>query len=173
LARYPWTLSSTSFSCESFDKDKTFSADCSISFASHITACATAACSKSPHSRTVKRTTSGSSSSHLSCSWYGFSFPPSSPHQPVHLIPNFYFIPGPIPTLQPPLSLLPARLRAHLLLVPPTSLNAHLALWSAHHHSTLSSLCPRRVLLGAYWHVARCGKRSRRMCSRPRRMVHS
>jgi hypothetical protein len=86
---------------------------------------------------------------------------------------NFYFTPGLLPTLQPPLSLLPARLRAHLLLVPPTSLNAHLAVWSAHHHSTLSSLCPRRLLLGAHWHVARCGKRSRRMCSRPRRMVHS
>ena len=149
-------------------KDKNLCADRYISLASHITACATAACSKNPHSRTVKRTTSGSSSSHLSCSWYGFL-----PSHPSPLIPNFCFISGPIPTLQPPLPLLPTRLRAHLFLVPPTSLDAHLALWSAHHHSTLSSLCTRCLLLGAHWHVARCGKRSRRMCSRPRRMVHS
>ena len=35
------------------------------------TACATVACSKSPRSRTVKRTTFGFSSCRLSCSWYG------------------------------------------------------------------------------------------------------
>ena len=101
--------------------------------------------------------------------------PPIPAHQPFHSIssPTFIFISGPIPTLQPPLSLLPARLRADLLLVPPTSLNAHLTLWSAHYHSTLSSVCPRCILLGTYWHVARCGKRSRRMCGRPRRMVPS
>ena len=149
-------------------RDNTFALTNIISFALHITACATAACSKSPHSRTVKRTTSGSSSSHLSCSWCGFSSRPMIP-----LIPIFIFIPGPIPTLQPPLSLLPARLRAHLLLVPPTSLDTHLALWSAHHHSPLSSICPCCVLLGAHWHVARCGKRSRWMCSWPRGLVPS
>jgi hypothetical protein len=150
-------------------KKKTISAD-HHHFPSHITACATAACSKSPHSRIVKRTTSGSSSCHLSCSWYGFTYLPS-PHSISS--PKFDSIAGPISTLQPPLSLLPARLRAHLLLVPQTSLDAHLALRSAHHHSTLSSLCPRCLLLGAHGHVARCGKRSRRMCSRPRRMVPS
>jgi len=102
---------------------------------------------------------------------------PVLPHLINHSIPShpqlFVSSPGPIPTLQPPFSLFPARLRAHLLLVPPTSLNAHLALRSAHHHSTLSSLCPRRLLLGDNWHVARRGERSRRMCSRPRRMVYS
>lgn len=98
-----------------------------------------------------------------------------SPDQPFHSISSPIFLfssPGPIPTLQPPFSLFPTRLRAHLLLVPPTSLNAHLALRTAHHHSTLSSLCPRRLLLGDHWHVARRGERSRRMCSRSRRMVH-
>ncbi len=50
------------------------------------TACDTAACSKNPHSRTVKQTTFGSSFSHPSCSWYGSpspSFSPS-PNKPFH-----------------------------------------------------------------------------------------
>src|SRR6266478_8901481 len=104
------------------------------------------------------------------------SFPPypSLPHKPLHPYPQlFSFIAGPISTLQPPLSLLPARLRAHLLLVPSAPLDAHLTFRPAHHHSSLPSLCPRRILLGAYGHVACCGKRSRRVCCGPRRMVHS
>ena len=39
---------------------------------------------------------------------------PIIPSHPQLLV----LVPGPISTLQPPLSLLPARLRAHLLLVP-------------------------------------------------------
>jgi hypothetical protein len=96
------------------------------------------------------------------------SLPPSP--SPFHSHP---FIPGPIPTLQPPLSLLPTRLRAHLLLVPPTPINAHITFRPADNHSTLPPFCTRGLLLGAHWHVARCGERSRWVCSGPRRVVHS
>ena len=133
------------------------------------TACATAACSKSPHSRTVKRTTSGSSSSPLSCSWYDLPLP-SLTHN--ILTQTFHLSPGLVPAIQPPLSLLPARLRAHLLLVAPAPLDAHLALWPAHHNRAVPSLCACRLLLGAHGHVARGGKRPRRMCGGPRRVVH-
>ncbi len=51
-----------------------------LTIVSLVSACATAACSKSPHSRIVKRTTSGSSFYHLSCSWYGLPPSPPTPH---------------------------------------------------------------------------------------------
>ena len=103
-----------------------------IYFASHITACATAACSKSPHSRTVKRTTSGSSSSHLSCSWYGFpSSTPFPPHRPFHLIsPTFWLFS--IPQGLSPLFNLPF-LSSPLAYVP-------IYFWSRRHPSTPISL---------------------------------
>ena len=94
--------------------------------------------------------------------------PLSYPLTQTILIPNL----GPVPALQPPLSLLPARLRAHLLLVPPAPLDAHIPFWPAHHHRAIPSLCPRRLFLGAHWHVARGGKRPRRVCSGSRRVVH-
>src|SRR6266850_6335402 len=79
---------------------------------------------------------------------------------------------GPVPALQPPFPLLPARLRPNLFLVSPAPHDAHIALRPAHHHRTLPPLCARRVLLGAHWHVARCRERPRRVRGRPRRMVH-
>jgi hypothetical protein len=85
---------------------------------------------------------------------------------------SFILSPGPIPAIQPPLSLLPTRLRAHILLVAPAPLDAHLAIWSAHHHRAVPSLCTRRLFVGAHGHVARGGKRSRWMCGGPRWVVH-
>ena len=84
-----------------------------------------------------------------------------------------YDISGPIPALQPPLPLLPARLRADLLLVPPAPDDAHIALRPAHHHSAIPPLCPRRVLLGAHRYMARRGERPRRVRGRPRGLVHT
>ena len=81
--------------------------------------------------------------------------------------------PGPISALQPPFPLLAARLRADLLLVPPAPFYAHLALRPAHHHRAVPPLCARRVLLDPNRHVARRSERSRRLRSRPRRLVHS
>jgi hypothetical protein len=136
------------------------------------TACAIAVCSKSPRSRTAKRTTSGSYFSPLSCSWYVYrpSRCKATIERPTFLI--RLSVAGPIPALQPPVPLLAARLRADLLLVTPTPLHAHLALRPAHHHRAVSALCARRVLLGAERHVARCGERSRGLCRRPHRLVH-
>ena len=85
----------------------------------------------------------------------------------------FFFLTGPVPALQPPLPLLPARLRADLLLVPPAPDDAHIALRPAHHHGPLPPLCPRRILLGAHRHVARRGERPGRVRGRPRGVVHT
>jgi hypothetical protein len=82
---------------------------------------------------------------------------PPSPSR-THSHATLHLSPGPVPAIQPPLSLLPARLRAHLLLVAPAPLDAHLAVWPAHHHRAVPSLCARRLLLGAHGHVARGGK---------------
>jgi hypothetical protein len=140
------------------------------------TACVTAVCSKNPRSRTAKQTTSGSSSSPLSCFWYVSLplHPLYSNHLLERAITSFLLsAAGPIPALQPPFPLLAARLRADLLLVPPTPLHAHLALRSAHHHRAIPPLCTRRVLMGAQWHVARRSERSCRLRSWPRWLVHS
>ena len=77
LVRYSKTLYST-FSCELSElsnikcESLADDLDHSCLIFSDKTACATAACSKSPRSRAVKRTNFGSSFSCLSCSWYGF-----------------------------------------------------------------------------------------------------
>ena len=135
------------------------------------TACVTAVCSKSPRSRTAKQTTSGSSSSPLSCFWYVSHFTLCT----VAISLSSLTLPaaGPIPALQPSLPLLAARLRADLLLVPPTPLHTHLALRSGHHHRAIPSLCTCRVLMGAERHVACRSERSCRLRRWPRRLVHS
>ena len=132
------------------------------------TACAIAACSKSPRSPTAKRTTSGSSFSPLLCFWYVSRLNPLCSTGACYNLSAA----GTIPTLQPPLPLLATRLRADLLLVPPAPLHAHLALRPAHHHRAVSTLCARRVFLGAERHVARCGERSRRLRRWPCGLVH-
>ena len=94
---------------------------------------------------------------------------------PAHLIifSHPLFSLGPLPTLQPPLPLLAARLCANLLLVTPAPFDTDLAFRSAHHHSALPPLCARRILMGAHGHVARCCKRPRRVRGGPYRVVHA
>lgn len=190
LVRYRWTLSSTSSFCEwhthisttvvqskNVFTDHTVVSHCRlVTSTTTTTACVIAACSKSPHSQTGKRTTFGSSSSPLSCSWYARTHTPHLPYQtidPLSSLTTSISTSGPVPALQPPLPLLPARLRADLLLVPPAPDDAHIALRPAHHHGPVPPLCPRRILLGAHRHMARGGERPRRVRGRPRGMVHT
>jgi hypothetical protein len=86
--------------------------------------------------------------------------PPSYSLTQTIIIPNL----GPVATLQSPVSLLPSCLRAHLLLVAPAPLDTHIPFQPAHHHCAVPFLYVRRLFLGAHWHVARGGKRPRRVC---------
>jgi hypothetical protein len=153
---------------------------CSTRMTFPQTACAIVACSKNPRSRTVKRTTFGSCSSPLLCSWYAPSLtfplisplPPTTRHADDLQRARSHGPTGSIPSLQPPLPLLTPRLRAHLFLVPTTPFHAHIALWPRHHHCAIPPLCPRRLLMAAHRHLARRRERPRRVRRWPRRLVH-
>jgi hypothetical protein len=78
---------------------------------------------------------------------------------------------GHVTLVQPSLSLLLARLRAHIHVVPSASIHANISLWLVHDLCAVLAISPCGFLLGNKWDMESGCRRSHWMCGRSCRMV--